>query len=81
MGRRGMTDSSEPNVCAGYLRQPHPALTTLEFQYPDGHKTGLCRVCATRWLLSDEEFPPEEIRTTPKSEDKTPPLTTSESVT
>jgi len=59
--------TAELDVCAGYQRQPHTAPIVLEFQHIDGHKTGLCRICANRWLLSDEEFPPkEETRKKPK---------------
>jgi hypothetical protein len=49
--------------CAGYLREPHNAPPVLFLQYPDGTKQGLCRVCATRFLLSDDEFPPKEEKT------------------
>jgi len=51
-------NDGEPDLCAGYQRQPHHAPIKLEFQHPDGHKTGLCQVCANRWLLSEEEWPP-----------------------
>jgi len=51
------------HACAGYLRLPHNAEPVLFLQYPDGTKEGLCRVCATRFLLSDDEFPPKEEKT------------------
>lgn len=47
----------EENLCAGYERAPHIAIITLYRQNPDGTKNGLCKVCATRFLLSDDEWP------------------------
>lgn len=44
--------------CAGYLRKPHRAVPVLFLKFPDGTEKGFCQVCANRWLLSDEEFPP-----------------------
>lgn len=32
----------------------------LARQRPDGTQEPLCQTCATRWLLSDEEFPPKK---------------------
>jgi len=55
---RGKRRGIEPERCAGYLRKPHKAPIVLELQHPDGTKEGLCHICATRWLLSDEEWPP-----------------------
>jgi len=69
----------QTEVCAGYLREPHNAPPTLYLQLPDGTRKGLCRICATRWLLSDEEFGPPLSKTENKTwpedtqpEDKTP---------
>jgi len=53
-------ESPDEKTCAGYLRQPHNAEPVLYLMYPDGRKEGLCRVCSTRWLLSEEEFPPNK---------------------
>jgi hypothetical protein len=47
----------ENTTCAGYLREPHNATPVLYLVSPNGTKKGLCQVCATRWLLSDEGFP------------------------
>jgi len=69
-----MTSKEAEETCSGYLRKAHNAPPVLYLLYPDGTKHGLCRVCATRWLLSDEEWPPENKQ----NEDKTSTLTTTE---
>ena len=72
------------DICEGYLRQPHSTLPVLYLQYPDGTRKGLCQVCSTRWLLSDEPWPPEEIRINTEKQpnkDKTPCLASSETLT
>lgn len=74
------TKENDPElaICVGYLRKPHHAPIVLEFQHPDGHKTGLCRVCANRWALSDEEFPPTSKTKSPTFEGKSPTQMTSQ---
>jgi len=58
-----MTDNDPEKSCTGYLREPHNTQPVLFFQHPDGTKKGLCQICATRFLLSDDEFPPKEEKT------------------
>jgi len=62
------SNSNTNNLCAGYQRKPHTAQLVLFRQYPDGHKDGLCQICANRWHLSEEEWPPPK---TNKTEAKT----------
>lgn len=56
-----MTSKNAEETCSGYLRKPHNATPILYLLYPDGKKHGLCRVCANRWLLSDEEWGNTEL--------------------
>jgi len=62
-----MTSKDTEEACSGYLRKPHNATPVLYLVYPDGTKQGLCRVCANRWLLSEEEFPPKKPQPEGKS--------------
>lgn len=71
------SENLELEQCAGYQRPPHPAPISLEFQVSDGTRTGLCRICANRWLLSEEEWPPK----TNKNEAKTSTQTNSQIAT
>jgi len=76
-----MTSKDTEETCSGYLRKAHNATPVLYRVYSDGTKQGLCRVCANRWLLSDEEWPPKKITITiekPTSKDKEPYLASSE---
>jgi hypothetical protein len=60
-------------ICAGYQREPHQAQIVAEREYADGTRDKLCAVCYTRWQLSEEEWPPKDIKIMP-SETKQPPL-------
>jgi hypothetical protein len=69
--------------CAGYQREPHVAQIVIYREFPDGTREGLCQVCATRWQLSDEEWPPKKSEN--ETEDNpvrlpTPPLTDNKKV-
>lgn len=44
----------EPETCGNCGQLCIPALARRK---PDGTDEPLCTVCATRWLLSDEEWP------------------------
>lgn len=57
-----MTSKDAEETCSGYLRKPHNAPPVVYLVYPDGKKQGLCRICANRWLLSEEEFPPKKAQ-------------------
>jgi len=51
-----MTTKAE--VCAD-CGQPKPIALILRNE-KTGEDKPLCRICANRWLLSDEEWPPEK---------------------
>jgi hypothetical protein len=73
-----MTSKDTEEACSGYLRKPHNVSPVLYLVYPDGTKQGLCRVCANRWLLSDEEWPPKTTIEKSNSEDKRSTLANTE---
>ena len=55
--RQGRSESHTAFTCA-HCGEPKPI--ALYLVHPDGKREPLCQVCATRWLLSDEPWPPEE---------------------
>ena len=69
-----MREEQKEDLCDGYLKPPHSGLPVVYLVLPDGRREGLCQVCATRWLLSDEEWPPKN----PKHEAKQPSLASNE---
>jgi len=62
---------SEPEICSD-CGQPKPIVQVLRSEEGDRLQ---CRICANRWLLSDEEWPPQ----TQQTKDKTPIQTNSKS--
>lgn len=72
-----MSEEYDPDkVCCGYLRASHEAKIILYRMCQDGKIEGLCEVCSTRWLLSDDEWgPPEKPEENkPWPEDKKPQI-------